>query len=229
MNNVVLTLGGVPFQDMEVPEKISFGGKQRVKVQNLIGGGRVVVALGLDDGEISFSGIFSGADAVDRAQFLDTARSLGAPLPLVWDRFFYTVIIEGFAAEYRKPNLIPFSINCVVVNDPLAMLASAAVPITNLVGNDLASAGALGGQAGFSLDSTINLVGLYTLQSNLQSAMGRDGLALNGAAEALNGATDANSGVVALQQLSNATSQLAALGRANGYINRAISNLAGSL
>jgi hypothetical protein len=30
---VILTLGGVPFQDMEVPEKISFGGKQRVVVQ----------------------------------------------------------------------------------------------------------------------------------------------------------------------------------------------------
>ena len=81
MSKIVLTLGGVPFEDMEVPEKISFGGKQRVAVQNLIGGGRVVVALGLDDGEISFTGIFSGADAVARAQELDAARALGAQLP----------------------------------------------------------------------------------------------------------------------------------------------------
>ena len=151
MSNVVLTLGGVPFQDMEVPEKISFGGKQRVAVQNLIGGGRVVSALGIDDGKISFSGIFSGSDAVSRAQLLDAARALGASIPLVWDSFFYTVVIEGFTAEYRKTNLIPFSITCVVVNDPLASLAALTAPIANLIGNDLSVASALSGQAGFSL------------------------------------------------------------------------------
>ena len=40
MSNVILTLGGVPFQDMEVPERITFGGKQRVAVQTLLGGDR---------------------------------------------------------------------------------------------------------------------------------------------------------------------------------------------
>jgi hypothetical protein len=124
MSNVILTLGGVPFQDMEVPEKISFGGKQRVSIHNLIGGDRVVEALGLDDGEISFSGIFFGADAASRVQMLDAARALGTALPLVWDSFFYTVIISSFKAEYRKSNLIPFSIICVVVSDPVALLAS---------------------------------------------------------------------------------------------------------
>src|SRR5271154_5082483 len=96
MTNVVLTLGGVPFQDMEVPEKISFGGQQRVAVQNLIGGGRVVATLGIDDGRISFSGIFSGTDAVARAQMLDAARASGLAVPLVWDSFYYTVIIADF-------------------------------------------------------------------------------------------------------------------------------------
>jgi hypothetical protein len=231
MSNVILTLGGVPFQDMEVPEKISFGGKQRVAVQNLIGGGQVVEALGLDDGEISFSGIFSGGDAVSRAQLLDTARALGASLPLVWDRFFYTVIIEGFKAEYRKSDFIPFSITCIVVSDPLASLAALVAPVANLVGNDITLANALSGQAGLSLSglSATSLAGFSTVQSALSAAIGVGGTALGTATSALNGATDASSGVAAINQLSGTSSQLAGLTGISGYVNRAATNLVNEL
>ena len=231
MSNVVLTLGGVPFQDMEVPEKISFGGKQRVAVQNLIGGGRVVSALGIDDGKISFSGIFSGSDAVSRAQLLDAARALGASIPLVWDRFFYTVIIEGFTAEYRKTNLIPFSISCVVVNDPVASLATLAAPIANLIGNDLSVASALSGQAGFSLAglSATSVAGFTSVQGMLSAAIGSGGWALGAGASALNGAADAQAGVVAMNAIGGASSQLAAVSAMGGYVNRAASNLMSEL
>jgi uncharacterized protein YciI len=228
MSNVILTLGGVPFQDMEVPEKISFGGKQRVAVQNLIGGGRVVAALGLDDGEISFSGIFSGSDAVSRAQLLDAARALGAALPLVWDGFFYTVIIEGFTAEYRKANLIPFSITCVVVSDPLASLAALAAPVANLVGNDLSAAEALSGQAGISLSglSATSLAGFSTVQGLLGAAVGTSGVGLLSGTATLNGASDAQTGVAAINTLTGNSGQLAALTNMSGYVNRAATNLA---
>jgi len=231
MSNVILTLGGVPFQDMEVPEKISFGGKQRVAVQNLIGGGRVVEALGLDDGEISFSGIFSGSDAVSRAQLLDAARALGATLPLVWDGFFYTVIIEGFTAEYRKTNLIPFTITCIVVSDPLAALAALAAPVASLVGNDLSVASALSGQAGVSLDglSAASLAGFAGVQGLLASVTGSSGAALNTGAAALNSAPDAGAGVAAISGLGTSSSQLAAASAMTGYVNRAASNLTSEL
>jgi hypothetical protein len=231
MSNVILTLGGVPFQDMEVPEKISFGGQQRVAVQNLIGGGRVVSALGIDDGKISFSGIFSGNDAVNRAQLLDAARALGAALPLVWDSFFYTVIIEGFTAEYRKSNLIPFSISCVVVSDPLASLVALAAPIANLVGNDLAAASALSGQAGISLEglSATSIAGFSAVQGMLGTAIGAGGTVLETGTSALNGAADAGSGVAAVTTIGSASSQLAALSAMNGYVNRAASNLVSAL
>ncbi len=173
MSNVTLTLGGVPFKDMEIPEKIAFGGRQRLAVQNLIGGGRVVNAIGLDDGEISFGGIFSGSDAVQRAQLLDAARALGASLPLVWDGFFFTVIIASFSAEYQKTNLIPFSISCTVVGDPLATIVSMAAPLASLVGSDLTTAAALSGQAGLSLSglSATSLAGFSTVQAALSSAL----------------------------------------------------------
>jgi uncharacterized protein YciI len=231
MSNVILTLGGVPFQDMEVPEKISFGGKQRVAVQNLIGGGRVVAALGLDDGVISFSGIFSGADAVNRAQLLDAARALGAALPLVWDGFYYSVILQEFSAEYHKPNLIPFAITCVVVSDPVTALAAAAPPVANLVARDLGIATALSGQAGLSLGgiSATGLAGYSAVQTALTAAIGAQGAALSGAGAAVNDASDAGAGAAAVNQLSSISGQLAGLSVMGGYVNRAAVNLAEAL
>lgn len=227
MSNVVLSLGTVAFRDMEVPEKISFGGKQRLAVQNVIGGGRIVEALGIDDGEISFSGIFSGSDAASRAQLLDTARALGAQLPLVWQGFYYLVVIAGFAAEYRKPNLIPFSITCVVVTDPLAAVANAVAPIANLVSGDLAAAAALSGPAGisaFSL-SAASLATLGGTQGEIASAMSSGGTVLDGAVASLRNAVTPVMGINALGRIGGASAQLAALSGMAGHVNRAVVNL----
>jgi len=231
MSKIVLTLGGVPFEDMEVPEKISFGGKQRVAVQNLIGGGRVVVALGLDDGEISFTGIFSGADAVARAQELDAARALGAQLPLVWGGFFYTVVIERFAAEYRKAALIPFSITCLVVSDPLAAAVNAVAPLASLVAGDLAAALGLSGQAGDSLQgvSEAGLTGFAAVRGALSGGVAAMGASVNSAAYGLNGAVTADMGVAALGRLGAVSAQLAAAAAMQGYVGRAAANLGASL
>ncbi len=231
MSNVILTLGGVPFQDMEVPEKISFGGQQRVAVQNLIGGGRVVAALGIDDGKISFSGIFYGADAVARAQMLDAARAAGLAVPLVWDSFYYTVIIADFTAEYRKPNFIPFSVGCVAVSDPLAALAALAMSAVNLVANDLTAATAFSVQAGLSLAgvNATSLGGFSSVQNALGAAIGSGGTALTSAVSVLNGASGAGAGVAAVNDIASASSQLAGLSAMNGYVNRAANNLANEL
>ncbi|GLR67564.1 hypothetical protein GCM10010909_22450 [Acidocella aquatica] len=231
MSHVILTLGGVAFRDMEVPEKISFGGRQNVVVRQLIGGGRVVEVLGLDDGKISFSGIFSGGDAVSRAQMLDAARALGASLPLVWDGFFYTVIIEEFCAEYYKTNLIPFAVTCVVVSDPLASLAAIAAPVGNLISNDLAAAGALSGQAGMSLAgiSAASLTGVLAIKDELAGIVGTQGVALSMANSALSGAADAQGGVLAVSQINTISSRLAAAAAVTGYVGRAAINLESEL
>ncbi len=231
MSNVVLSLGGVTFRDMEVPEKISFGGKQRLTVQKLIGGGQVVQALGLDDGLISFSGIFSGADAVTRAQMLDTARALGASLPLVWDGFFYRVVIGQFSAEYKKPNLIPFTISCVVVEDPLAALAQNVAPVANLVEGDLFAAMAMSGLAGVSLTglSAASLAGFATVKSTLESKIEGTGQQVTSLAAQLNGAVTPEAGIGALGGLARAAGQLAGMSSMRGYINRAAANLGGAL
>lgn len=227
MSSVVLSLGDVAFRDMEVPEKISFGGKQRLAVQNIIGGGRIVEALGIDDGEISFSGIFSGSDAASRAQLLDTARALGAQLPLVWQGFYYLFVIAQFSAEYRKSNLIPFSITCVVVTDPLAAAANAVAPIANLIASDLAAASALSGQAGVSAMglSAASLTMLGAAQGEISGAVATSGTLLGEVTSSLNGAATPTQGIASLGQIGSCSAQLAALTGMSGYVNRAATNL----
>jgi hypothetical protein len=231
MGGVSLSLGDVMFTDMEIPETINFGGKQRISVQPLIGGGRVVSVLGIDDGEISFSGIFSGSDAASRAQILDAARAIGATLPLVWDRFFYSVVISEFTAEYRKPALIPFTIHCEVVTDPVAALAVLAAPLASLIGNDLTAASALSDQAGVSLSglSAASLVGFPAAQAAIAAGLSSGGAALNAGTVAVNGAGDAGAGVAGVGQLVTVSGQLAALGGMSGYVGRAAVNTAEAL
>jgi hypothetical protein len=231
MSNVVITLGAVTFQDFEVPEKIALGGAQRVAVHQLIGGGRVVDALGDAPAQIDFSGIFSGEDAAARAQILDAATAAGAQLPLFWDSFFYTVIIGVFSANYEKPWWIPFTISCVVVIDPVAEVASAISSVTTLIGNDIASAVSLAPQAGVSLalGGAPSLAGLGSAQAVVSSGMAAANVALTSGVGLLNGAIDAPAAIGGLAQVVSTSGQLAALSGMTGYINRAATNMANEL
>ena len=51
----------IVFQDFELPSGINFGGRQRLALHRLPGGSRVIDALGRDDAQISFAGIFTGS------------------------------------------------------------------------------------------------------------------------------------------------------------------------
>jgi hypothetical protein len=231
MSQIVLTLAGVAFQDFEIPEKIQFGGGQRLAVNELIGGGRVVNPLGADDGEIIFRGIFSGDDASARAQLLDAARAIGAAIPLVWGEFFYSVVLAEFAAAFTKPWWIPFALRCVVVSDPVSALASFVTPAIDLIGADLSAATSLSGLAGISLDSLGggSIAGFAAAQSGIAGAISTQGAAVTGAAAGINGAADAASGTAALGQLSAASAQLAGVTGLNGYVNRAAANILGQI
>ena len=100
MSDVALLLGPIVFQDFEIPAGINFGGRQRLALHHLPGGFRIINALGRDDAQISFSGIFTGSDATLRARSLDELRVAGIALPLTWDVLFYTVLIAEFRADY---------------------------------------------------------------------------------------------------------------------------------
>lgn len=137
-----ITLGNVTFSAFEVPPSIQFGGAQRLVVQTLPGGGRVIDAMGQDDADISWSGILTGPDAASRARLLDSLRIAGDALPLVWDSFAYNVIIADLALQFRNPWWIPYRLRCVVATSAQPTAPATTELTAQAVLTDLASAGA---------------------------------------------------------------------------------------
>jgi hypothetical protein len=151
MSFPVLTLGPVEFASFEVPSSISFGGRYRIGIHQLANGTRSIDALGADDYDIRFSGIFSGRHAMARAISVDELRTSGIVVPLRWADFLYYVIVRSFSAEYHQSSWIPYKIVCSVVQNetvgstamPILAAGSAsldiqeALAVTSLMGNEL--------------------------------------------------------------------------------------------
>ncbi len=147
--DTVLTLGDFAFARLEIPEKIAFGGAQKLVTHELVGGVRVVDAMGREDVPLEWSGMFTGANALARARYLDGLRIAGKPLTLTWDEFLYTVVIRSFTADFERFYQIPYRISCLVVADgtsPQTSIASAG--IDSLLADDLAAAKVLAAKIG---------------------------------------------------------------------------------
>jgi hypothetical protein len=242
MTNTTLLLGPVVFQDFEVPCGINFGGKQRLAVHRLPGGARVIDALGRDDADICFAGIFCGNDATFRARLLDEMRALGTPLPLTWDVFFYTVFVSQFQADYATSNWIPYKITCTVLRDEASALIETALSLGATVLGDIGTAMSQAASSGVDISS---------LQSSLSdpSAAVRDTAAYGAAQSSLaaaqsdisgavadantaimttdaDGTSAATTGAVNLANAVSAAQQLSQLTVAQAYVGRAAVNLA---
>ncbi len=153
MSDFSLTLGPVAFAGFELPSSITIGGRQRLAIHRLPGGIRVIDALGPDPADIAFNGIFTGPDAADRARLLDTLRIAGSALPLAWDAFLYTVVIERFEADYRSPWWIPYRLSCAVLRDEAAAVVTAAVSLAPALTADLLAAGSVAAAASVAVSA----------------------------------------------------------------------------
>ncbi|MDR3525390.1 MAG: hypothetical protein P4L66_14965 [Acetobacteraceae bacterium] len=143
MSIPILSLGPVQFTDFELPASIIWGGTQSLAIHRMPGGARIIDAMGRDDAPISWSGIFSGQDAISRAHTLDQMRADGSVWPLSWQDFTYSVLIARFEADYRRSNWIPYRISCAVVSDNSGAPAVALLSASQSVAQDLAIASAL--------------------------------------------------------------------------------------
>lgn len=136
-------LGGFQFTDYAIPEMVPQGGEHHLIVHKLIGGVRVVDAMGQDDHDITWSGRFQGPLATQHAVTLDNLRKAGAQLPLIVDGQFYTVTIKKFEWDYERSYQILYRITCVVVigstGGPIAQPAT----LDTLIGLDMSAAGSL--------------------------------------------------------------------------------------
>lgn len=178
-----LMLGDLTFTRFEVPEHIQFGGDQSLVVHKRVGGRRVVDAMGRDDKPLEWNGQFIGEDANDRARYLNYLRIAGKPLILSWGEYLYNVVIKTATLDYRRAYEIPYSISCVVVEDLTLPVTVMPLPsIDSAIGDDMASANALGGLIGDgplstalgSLNTAISAVSSFAkaTQSTINSVMG---------------------------------------------------------
>lgn len=154
MADITLTLGQFVFSDFEIPESIPFGGEQRLTVKKLVGGARVIDALGDDPVPLVWGGIFLGADALNRAMALKSMKESGQVFPLSWDQFSYKVIIQSFLPDYRKAYYIPYRIACEVVSDNTKYVATPPPNVTDVINADTNTATTICNNVGNSTLST---------------------------------------------------------------------------
>lgn len=117
MADVVLKLGDFVFERNEIPESIVFGGEQALVVHRLVGGTKVVDAMGDFTGPISWSGWLEGQEALSRARQLATMRAAGTALVLEWSELAFAVVIREFTPDFQRFYKIPYRITCEVVED----------------------------------------------------------------------------------------------------------------
>ena len=242
MSDIALLLGPIVFKDFEVPAGITFGGTQRLAIHRLPGGTRVIDSLGRDDANLTFVGIFTGSDATLRARAVDELRSLGLPLPLTWDTFFYSVIIDSFQADYLNSNWIPYRISCTVIRDEASALvetvASLGIAALADVSTALASAAVAdidlsGAQSAIAASgaTTSGTAAFATAQSSLASAQAELDTSLTASEASLAtadfaGSSTAEAAISSIKQATDAAGQLSLITQARSYIGRAAINLA---
>jgi hypothetical protein len=118
-----LTIAGFTFSGFGVPEKINGGGAQQLAVHKLLGGARVIDALGADDDSIQFEGRFRAADGIDpmtQAAILDQIRRAGKPVQLRYWTQAATVVVRSFTWSFQRFYEVPWKIVCEVVTNAAA-------------------------------------------------------------------------------------------------------------
>lgn len=132
--DTTLTLGSFQFAGLEIPSQISgLGAAQALAVHKLVGGSRVIDAMGQDFHPIEWSGLFFGSNAMARMNQLKALAVSGAPQKLAWHTFNYLVIIRDFTPDERRQFEIPYHISCEVVSDNSYPVASSDNPTIDSV------------------------------------------------------------------------------------------------
>lgn len=138
---LTLTLGDFTFARFEIPESIPFGASQKLNVHTLVGGARVIDALGKVPVNPGWSGWLIGENALGRARYLKGVAEAGKPHKLTWSELAFTVVVSSFTADFKRVNRLPYQIAFEVVSDDTAPTTAAPPPsIEQLVGDDLDAA-----------------------------------------------------------------------------------------
>lgn len=253
-----VSLGGIFLSDMEVPERIPWGGRQHLVVHKMPGGMRVIDAMGPDEKPLEWQAYFHGPAAVARARQIDNMRQAGQPVTLSWGSFSRQVVIASFECEFANGGfLLPYRISCeVVVGQPgfgalgllgalgadlagaLSSVADVVSPILAPVQSALSEVQTVMPLAGALASGSSAFVGVQSALSEATNAVGvasgladtaMGGIITAGTATGnVLGASAAATGIAALVNGSAAAQAVAAAQQVGGYVGRMASNLAGA-
>lgn len=245
LDQAPVILGNVAFEGHEVPSRISVGGAHAVRIHRLPGGGRIIDAMGVDDGAISWSGFFTGPFAAARARLVDAMRQGGQLVGLSFSDYAFNVVVVHFEYDLQdRGALISYRIRTEIVPDSLIQADDTSGSIAAALANDVASAalalsgfGPLGAQVALAStamglaapgepDSAIRLaavgVGLQAGSSAIQSSIASAARVLPGPAGSTGpGFMDAAGLGIAVA----AAGSLAGAVQAAAYVNRSNNRL----
>jgi hypothetical protein len=247
-----VTIGDIGLQDFEVPEFMTPGGAQALTVHKLLGGDRFIDTMGRDDAPLAWRGIMFSSDAATRSDALDALRIAGQPVSLIFGHYHFKVVVQSYAARYRRTNYIDYDIACVVLRDETGAGGSGvSSDLGALIGDDLASgvsalangvstvvktastalavaqqAANIAGAFGFRTGGALNAIG------QMQSTVGLIGVGITASEGVLNSvasvAANGLGGLVphaaGLVSATSAAGDLASLTAARGYVGRATAN-----
>lgn len=189
--DTIIQLGDFKFQNLEIPEKINFGGAQQLAQHNLIGGGRVIDAMGKNDLDITWSGLFTGPDALTRAQQLNKMRADGKQLKLTWFNLNYDVIIQNFEAQTERFYQVTYTLTLRVILDGTnPNSAINLIGFNEAINNDFSTADAISNEIN---DPRINgtMDSLATAIGSVQTFNGASPSIISVVTDPLNAAIDA--------------------------------------
>lgn len=113
--STTMTLGGVMFGGMEVPDVMHIAGDQAVTVHQLPGGKRVIDTGGDQPQNIGWQGRFMGSNALARAQSIEALRKQGKAVTFAALGYSWTVKVRSFSFDYSLGGaVIPYQIDLVV-------------------------------------------------------------------------------------------------------------------
>ena len=238
-----ISLGDFHFTAFEGPEKIKTGMKQTLAVHTLIGGRRVVDAMGASYDPIQWQGILLSSDAEARRDVLNRMAASGRSYTLTWGNTALDVVIEGVTFEEKSAFEINYTISVVVLE--VAVSETAQGSALQAASADLASAvnvptadGLTGIRDSLStilktaqqVRSGVGQVvgvwnGLTQAKRQIDGALD-DANGIIGAIGAIGGITENTSAVLNdLDKASIAFERMAKLGATGGYVGRAVNNV----
>lgn len=97
-----VVLGPLTLTGPEAPTRIVIGGAHLAAIHKLPGGGRVIDAMGPDDGAVVWQGVFIGPTAASRVRTVDAIRISGQPCTLAFGDYMFEIMIVEFQYSYES-------------------------------------------------------------------------------------------------------------------------------